>query len=150
MGCGGGVEDTCILETRGCPSAPPVDSSPGRSCPLCSMPAHSLGTDSDPRASAAPGPREPPHSRRQCPCGFRPAPEMLNQFCTSPPWPHPHTPPECSPRSLEERWGRPGESPPGQGCCFIKHILSRRPGGPDSGDDGLCSSSGAFCKVVNR
>ena len=152
-GARGGGEDAGT-EIRGCPSTPPVDFHQAASPPPCSVPAPSLGIDKATTGHLQPGGPGSLHTAggsvpvdsapalcRAAHPRWAPAPETLNQFRTPPPrtLPPPHTPsPECSPRSLEERWGRPGNPLPRPGCCV--HYAHPEPGGPGdsrSGDDGL-------------
>lgn len=127
MGCGGGWGGHWI-RNQGLSLCSPSGLSPGRSCPPCSVPAPSLGTDratpghlqprgpgslhtaggSVPVVSAPPSSALSPSTRT----GDAKSVLYLSPRTT----PHTHTP-ECSPRSLEERRGRPGNPLPRPGCC---------------------------------
>lgn len=160
-----GGEDTGS-ETRGCPSAPPVDFHQAAAVPrapclplawaltrrppgICSPGAQGASTQQ--AAVSLWSPPRPLPSRSSA-LSHGTTGDAKSVLHLSPPGPHPtHTPPNALRGALKKDEVAPGIPSPGQAAAFIKHILSREAlGTPDQEMMVSGSSSGAFCKVVNR
>ena len=119
---------------------PPGICSPGAQGASTQQEAVSLWTPPrpGPSSSSALGP-----STRDAKSGPHPCPRALPR--STPP------PPNALQGALKKDEVAPGIPSPGQAAAFIMHILSREAlGTPDQEMMVSGSSSGAFCKVVNR